>query len=29
MIVSNESELDALYGQPVPTSLLKEIDHKA
>lgn len=27
MIVSNESELDALYGQPVPTSLLKEIDH--
>ena len=27
MIVSNESDLDALYGQPVPTSLLKEIDH--
>ena len=27
MIVSTESELDALYGQPVPTSILKEIDH--
>ncbi len=27
MIVSNESELDSLYGQPVPTSILKEIDH--
>lgn len=27
MIVSTESELDALYGQPVPTSILKEIDY--
>ncbi len=27
MIISNEAELDALYDEPVPTSLLKEIDH--
>ena len=27
MIISSENELDALYGQPVPTSILKEIDH--
>jgi uncharacterized protein len=27
MIISTESQLDALYGQPVPTSVLKEIDH--
>ncbi len=27
MIITSESELDALYGEPVTTSLLKEIDH--
>ncbi len=27
MIISTESELDALYGEPVATSMLKEIDH--
>jgi PPOX class probable FMN-dependent enzyme len=25
--ISSEEELDALYGAPVPTSILKEIDH--
>ena len=27
MMISTEAELDALYGHPVPTSILKEIDH--
>jgi uncharacterized protein len=26
-MITSESELDALYGAPVPTSILKEIDH--
>lgn len=26
-ILTSEGELDALYGAPVPTSILKEIDH--
>lgn len=26
-LISSEAELDLLYGEPVPTSLLKEIDH--
>lgn len=26
-LISSETELDALYGQPVPTSILKEMDH--
>lgn len=26
-VVTTEAELDALYGQPVPTSTLKELDH--
>ena len=26
-MITSESELDALYGEPVRTSLLKEIDH--
>ncbi len=27
MMIKSEAELDALYGEPVPTSILKEIDH--
>jgi uncharacterized protein len=27
MIIKSEAELDGLYGEPVPTSILKEIDH--
>jgi uncharacterized protein len=26
-MITTEAELDALYGEPVPTSILKEIDH--
>ncbi|MGB8817068.1 MAG: pyridoxamine 5'-phosphate oxidase family protein [Rhizobiaceae bacterium] len=26
-MITSQSELDALYGEPVPTSILKEIDH--
>ena len=26
-MITSQSELDALYGAPVPTSILKEIDH--
>jgi predicted pyridoxine 5'-phosphate oxidase superfamily flavin-nucleotide-binding protein len=27
MMINTEAQLDALYGHPVPTSILKEIDH--
>lgn len=27
MMITTEAELDALYDEPVPTSILKEIDH--